>query len=206
MSHDQFSSRAREIERLRARISELVGARTRSLGDRKAWELACNDFHHAFEELSFPGGPAMWAELVAGGSHGVEAAVRFLESDPYFFRSGYMQQETWHRLKRAPLTAKQERRLDLVAVKYLSRPIRREFWDMVRYTRLRGTDALWSELRALVDSGDRSLSARAGWLILARQGSPVKSWVDAELVLARYRQGYVPNYCFNERIRHEQAV
>jgi hypothetical protein len=148
----------------------------------------------------------MWDELVVGGPHGVEAAVQFLESDPYFFRSGYMQRETWHRLKRSPLTAKQERRLDVVAMKYLSRPIRREFWDMVRYTRLRGTDALWSELRVLVVSGDRSLSTRAGWLILARQGSPVKSWIHTELVLARYRQGYVPNYCFNDRIRNQPAA
>jgi hypothetical protein len=201
MPLNQFSNRTREIERLRARISELVLTRDQSSADRRAWELACSEFHRAFEELSFPGGPAMWGELVTGGSQGIEAAVQFLESDPYFFRSGYMQQATWHRLKRAPLTAKQKRRLDLVAMEYLSRPIRREFWDMVRYVRLRGTESLWSELRVLIESEDRSLSTRAGWLLLARQDSPVKSWVDTELILSRYREGYVPNFCFNDRIR-----
>ncbi len=147
----------------------------------------------------------MWSDLVAGGPEGIEAAVQFLESNPYFFRSGYMQQETWHRLKRAPLTAKQARRLDLVAIEYLPRPIRREFWDMVRYVRLRGTEALWSDLHKLITSEDRSLKTRAGWLLLARQGSPIKSWVDTELVLSRYKKGHTPNFCFNDRIRNAQA-
>jgi len=205
MSPEQFSEQTGQIERLRARISELVVTRSRSPIDRKAWERACAEFHEAFHELSFPGGPSMWTDLVAGGPDGIEAAVQFLESNPYFFRSGYMQQETWHRLKRAPLTAKQARRLDLVAIEYLSRPIRREFWDMVRYARLRGTDALWSDLRELLTSEDRSLRTRAGWLLLARQGSPVKAWVHTELVLARYKKGHVLNVCFNDRIRETRT-
>ena len=142
----------------------------------------------------------MWQELIAGGADGFESAIVFLESDPYFFRSGYLQQETWHRLKRAPLHARQERRLDAVALRYLSRPIRREFWSMVRYVTLRGTESLWTELRRLVESPDRSLSTRAGWLLLARHGAPVKSWVDAELARSRYRKGHVPDFCFNDKL------
>ncbi len=203
MSPDHFSRQANQIERLRARISELVVTRSRSASDRKAWELACAAFHQAFCELSFPGGENAWASLVAGGAAGIEAAVVFLESSPYFFRSGYMQQEAWHRLKRAPLTSRQERRLELVAIAHLSRPIRREFWSMVRYVRLRGTSALWADLRLMLNSDDRSLKTRAGWLLLARQDSPVKSWVDTELSRSQYRKGYVPDFCFNDRIRDE---
>lgn len=76
---------------------------------------------------------------------------------------------------------------------------------MVRYVRLRGTSTLWADLRLMVNSDDRSLKTRAGWLLLARQDSPVKSWVDTELSRSQYRKGYVPDFCFNDRIRDEPA-
>ena len=199
---DSIRRSAVEIERLRGRVHELVVFRSRSPADRDAWAAACAQFHKAFEELSFPGGNAQWQGFVEGEAASFEVAVAFVEVDPQFFRSGYMKQYIWNRLKRASLTTDQERRLEDLALQYLSKPIRREFWHMVRYVRIRGSESFWKTISMLAAGSDVSLSTRAQWLMLARKNFPVRNWVGRELLRAKYQAGHVPNFRFAEYERH----
>jgi hypothetical protein len=48
----------------------------------------------------------------------IETAISFLEADPYFFRSGYMKEEMWGRLKKAQLSPKQLSRLEAEAPRH----------------------------------------------------------------------------------------
>jgi hypothetical protein len=207
MKHPSASirSNAVEIERLRARIHELVAFRSRSAADREAWAAACAQFHTAFDDLSFPGGNAAWQGFIEGKAESIELAVAFVEADPHFFRSGYMKQYIWNRLKQVAVTADQEHRLEQVALQYLSKPIRREFWHMVRYARTRGSESFWNRISMLAVENDVSLSTRAQWLLLARKNFPVRNWVGRELLRAKYQAGYVPNFRFAEFGYHVAA-
>jgi hypothetical protein len=71
-------------------------------------------------------------DLKAGNVRGVESAIRFLKSDVYEFRSGYLKEYLWRYLARVSLTERQKERLLAVARKYLERQITREFWQMCR--------------------------------------------------------------------------
>ena len=71
-------------------------------------------------------------DLKAGNVRGIELAIRFLKSDVYEFRSGYLKEYLWRYLSRVSLTERQKERLQAVARKYLERQIGREFWQMCR--------------------------------------------------------------------------
>lgn len=72
-------------------------------------------------------------DLKAGNIQGIESAIRFLKSDVYEFRSGYLKEYLWRYLSRVPLTKRQKERLLAVARKYLERQVTREFWQMCRF-------------------------------------------------------------------------
>src|ERR1044072_2093041 len=71
-------------------------------------------------------------DLKAGNVRGIELAIRFLKSDVYEFRSGYLKEYLWRYLSRVSLTERQKERLQAVARKYLERQIGREFGQMCR--------------------------------------------------------------------------
>jgi len=192
--HDLVKKNSAEIERLRRRIDETCRVRSRSRMDRDAWSQACVDFHGAFGELAFPGGEPMWSSFIAGEHAGIEAAIVFLEADPYFFRSGYLKQQLWHRLKRFPLTGEQSLRVEAVALGYLRKPTLCEFWRMVRYVRRCGSAQLWGVVNSLAADESAPESPKAYWLTLARLNFPIRTWVGDEFSRARYKPGHVPQF------------
>lgn len=185
-----------KLRQLNGRIYETYSARDRSTADRKRWEAACAEFHAAFRKLMFPGGEQCWDRFLNGDSSEIESAVAFLEEDPYFFRSGYMKEYIWSRLKRANLTSKQRRRVEQAALRYLEKRLRREFWSMARYVRQCGSDCFWRSVEELAGSGQCKESLKARWLLLARENRPVKNWVHREWLRAQYKPGYTPSYEF----------
>ena len=185
---------AETIERLRAHIKETAALRERSPLDRSAWHSACEAFHQSFAELAYPGGLRRWEAFLAREAAEFDTAITFLEVDPMYFRSGYLKQIMWNRLKRAGLAPRQERRLEAVALSYLARcRLAPEFWYMVRYVRFRGSQAFWEALGKLSSADDGLQSSRAGWLLRAKQNLPVKNWVGRELLRARCEPGYEPD-------------
>lgn len=110
---------AAEVTRLHRRIHETVTKRHISEEKREEWKRACEAFHHRYDELAFPGGyHGALDRLVAGDEQAMEAAICFLEVRPYFFRSGYMFKEILRKAKRAPLSAEQSARLQVVVDKF----------------------------------------------------------------------------------------
>src|SRR5690242_18056203 len=106
---------AAEIVRLHARVHETARRRGDGAQARGDWDTACAEFHARYRHLAFPGGyDGALERIVAGDATSVEAAMCFLELRPYFFRSGYMYKELLRKIKRAPLSPDQERRLRLV--------------------------------------------------------------------------------------------
>ncbi|MGI9301689.1 MAG: hypothetical protein ACR2RB_03140 [Gammaproteobacteria bacterium] len=193
------SANAAELRRLNERIDETLSFRDRSAKDRAKWSRACAEFHARFSELSFPGGGERWNAFLEGDSSEVETAVVFLEADPEFFRSGYIKEEIWKQLKRTQLSSKQLHRLQAVAIAYLRRCIRRQFWYMVRWARQHAAESFWHEVSELARPENGSVGFKAHWLLLARRNLPVQNWVSEEYRRAKYNPDYTANYWFSDR-------
>ena len=187
------------IRELYARIGETYANRDLSPPDREAWSRACAEFHTRYELLSYPGGTERREALMARDSAELETAISFLEEDPFHFRSGYMKEAIWNKLKSSQLAAKQLRRLEAAAKGHLYRQIRRDFWYMVRFVRLRGSQEFWSDVNTLASQDSGSPGLKAWWMLLARANYPVQYWINSELLRARYKKDYVANLAFGWR-------
>lgn len=185
-----------EIDRLQRRVDETAGLCDRSEADRQAWTDACLHFHRRFDQLAFPGGAAQWSAFLAGKSRGIDAAIAFLDVDPWFLRSGYAKEIIWHRLKRFPLDGARAALLESIALAWLRCRVRREFWAMARYLRAQASAPFWDTVNALAMPQYGNTGLRAHWLRLARTGAPVRHWVNAELLRRRDEPGYVPDLWF----------
>lgn len=194
---------AEELRRLYARIGETLPHRSSSGAGRATWEAACREFHERFDDLFFPGGESAWTGFVRGESAFVENALAFLEADPWSFRSGYCKQVVWRRLKRLPLNTEDHLRLEQVALSYLPKRVRWEFWHMAKYMRIRGSTDFWGTVERHATSSARTPSAiKAGWLLLARVNAPVRRCIWRELLRAKYEPGHTPTLDFWSA-RHE---
>jgi hypothetical protein len=108
-----------EICRLSARITATFSTRSQSQEDRNAWEAACAEFHQRYDQLAFPGGYVGALDRILAGDHQtIQAALCFVESRPYFFRSGYMFKDLFRKLKRAPMNVVNAKRLEMVLTTY----------------------------------------------------------------------------------------
>ena len=189
-----IQANAEAVDRLWRQVHETAAIRHRSSAHREAWRKASEDFHRSYAELAFPGGEQRWLAFLARDSSELGTAISFLKADPRFFRSGYLKQIIWDRLKRASLSVQQERQIEAVAVEYLHRRVQREFWHMSRYLRMRGSPGFWQGTEALASANTGPASVRAQWLMLAKENQPVRMWIGYELRRARYEPGYSP--CF----------
>jgi hypothetical protein len=93
-----------------------------------------------------------------------EALVRFLEKDPFCFRSGYMKERYWRLLKRLSLTETQKKRLRKVAIAYLDKPMSREFWQMCRFVWTIADEPFRHDINRLTKSKDTGVQQRAAFL------------------------------------------
>ena len=115
----QLAVNAQEITRLHARIHETVRFRSHSPEQKSEWERACEEFHSRYDQLAFPGGyDTAFDRILARDEEAIETALCFLESRPYFFRSGYMWKEISRKLKHADLTNQQSARFETTMDKY----------------------------------------------------------------------------------------
>jgi len=172
---EEIRRNAQVIDSLRWKIDETLPFRSRSVKDRSAWEDACKAFHCYYEDHFYPGGARRWALLKAGDSSEIDTAIAFLCVDPWFFRSGYMKEEIWRVLKRAPLSSKQQRTLEAIAEEYLDKALRREFWTMARYVRIHGSEGFWSRIQtAAMSQAQTFRRTKAEWLLLRYMNKAVR--------------------------------
>ena len=117
-----FTVKVAELNHLHKLVHELgdLHWRTGKTEDVKRWEKAVRDW----KEFSGFGWPAskfyffenqtFLAALAAGDADAKESAIKFLEFDPYYYRSGYIKSKLLVRLKHIKLTASEIKRLQKV--------------------------------------------------------------------------------------------
>lgn len=187
---------AARLQALYSRMQETARLRADSLSARAEWGAACAEFHAQFGGLFFPGGEAGWSAFLTNDGEGIELAVLFLEVDQYTFRSGYHKQIVWDRLKKINLTPDEHQRLEVVALAYLHKRVRREFWHMISFMRQRASSSFWQRVAILEADGDHAIARKARWVLLARNNVPVRGWIGNELLRAKYQPGYIPQLDF----------
>jgi hypothetical protein len=186
-----------ELDRLNQAIRDTYARRGLSRHEHEEWSKACAKFHAEYANLSYPGGDERLEAFLRGDAAEIETAILFLDVDPYFFRSGYLKQIIWDRLKGFELSTSQRTQLELVAIAYLQKRIRLEFWHMARYVRRHGSDEFWQKVTDLSASSIPSIRLKANWVLLANENWPVRRWINREIFRARHREGYIPNLDFH---------
>jgi hypothetical protein len=81
-----------------------------------------------------------------------EDVLNFLEDDPKTFGSGYVKEDMWRYIRRYPLDETHIARLENAALKYLKRPMSREFRDMCRAMTWIATPDFWSRVAEKIQS------------------------------------------------------
>ena len=160
-----FEHNAQTLRELKEAIDIAVVDRDLNEEHHQKWAVAYERFHLSFDRLAFPGGLGKELDsLRAGDGEAIEMAVRFLEADPLFFRSGYIKAELLRILHRVQLSDNQQDRLRAVILDRIRSGARREFRQYCRLAR----SLVNSEFRALVEkemaSSDLSVSRRAKWV------------------------------------------
>lgn len=106
--------------KLRALHDEMIVAwREQPHGPRH--HAAATAFHTNYDAFAFPGGLDAGLEALRNQDPvAIENAIRFLEADPLFDRSGYIKEKLIGRLKQAPVSTQQLQRLRIVVLRSLA--------------------------------------------------------------------------------------
>jgi hypothetical protein len=176
-----FKSNAAEFTRLHQRLMETVRHRNESKERFVAWQEASAVLLASYDRLSFPGGLAReLALLKVGNSEAIELAVRYLEADPWHFRTGYNKEDIIRQLRKHPLTEDQCARLRMVILNRVhGRPVR----EMRSYARLASnvsSPEFEAELMNIATNSSDSSARHANWVLeslkrLRKADSPAKT-------------------------------
>ena len=116
-----FATKVSELNRLHKSLHELSDLRwrTQKAEDIERWEKTVKDWKefsgfgedtkfYFFENQTF------LTALSSGENDAKESAIKFLEFDPYYYRSGYIKSKLLVRLKNIKLSASEVKRLQKV--------------------------------------------------------------------------------------------
>lgn len=99
--------------------------------------------------------------------------VEFLEEDPYSFGTGYAKEKIWKYIWRYDLSDKQQKSLERAALKYLGRPMSREFRPMSKCMCRIGTQSFWNKVRHQLKSNSPMTRLNAACLHPYSEGMAV---------------------------------
>lgn len=166
MDHSVFETNAQTLRALKDEIDITFVDRDRDETHYRRWSDACQRFHSSFDRLAFPGGLDQELSLLKSGDlQAVEMAVRYLEADPWFFRSGYIKEELLKGIKRVTLTEDQCERLRAVILERINKGSGREFRRYCRLAKTLMTTAFSRQVREAMMSPDANISRRASWVM-----------------------------------------
>lgn len=155
---NRFQRRAAQIRALKERIHRTFARDPHG----PEHDAACDELHRRYDGLAFPGGLERGLALLRDADRDViETWVRFLESDPRFFRSGYTKEKALRRLKHVALTRSQVRRLAQLVVRSVDGGGRREFHAYARLSGVLHAPSIPGAMRMRVDSVDPEVRRRA---------------------------------------------
>lgn len=172
VGHSVFEKNAQTLRELKSEIEVTFVDRQLDERHHRLWAEACQRFHQSFDRLAFPGGLEQELSLLKSGeTQAVEMAVRYLEADPWFFRSGYIKEELLKRLRRVTLTDDQRERLRAVILARINKGSGREFRDYCGLAKHLMNDAFAAEVRQAMMSQDANISRRASWVMSSLESS-----------------------------------
>ena len=163
-----FTAKVSELNRLHKSLHELSDLRwrTQKAEDIARWENAVRAWKaysgfgedtkfYFFESRDF------LSALASGDADAKESAIRFLEFDPYYYRSGYIKSKLLVRLKNIKLSASEVKRLQKVICNAIVSPQPKcEFKYYARLLKNVGTPEFRQKLQALPVPGLPYLKAR----------------------------------------------
>lgn len=118
MPRSGIGERAGDLVRLRQELERTYAAGDGSEKADRAWALAAERFGEATKAFYAPF-TGLGGAIRAGERDAIDSAVRFLEADPWCFRSGYLKAELMSALANAPLRDDDKRRLHGVVMNRL---------------------------------------------------------------------------------------
>ena len=149
LSRGQIERAERDMNALTARINETVKHRQKNRAGWDGWKAATHAFHTYEHPLFELWRPETLNAIRAGGRNEIEAALAFLEADPYFFGSGYLKEKVLHALKRAPWNRSDETQLKIIILRALEGRYKREFAFYARLIPRLRTSQFEAALRAV---------------------------------------------------------
>jgi hypothetical protein len=135
------------------RLYKTVARRDEGTDERNAWTGAARAARIAVEALYSPDLDDLVAGIGSGDQQSIEAAIVFLEVDPWVFRSGYTKDTLLRRLSRAPLGPDQQERVRQALLAALVRGPRREFPAMLRLAHHVRSPSFAADVRAVSTAG-----------------------------------------------------
>ncbi|MBL8827763.1 MAG: hypothetical protein JNM18_12360 [Planctomycetaceae bacterium] len=155
---DTILHNAELLRGLNARIDAEFGVERM----KSARQQASAMFWREHDRLSFPGGLENGLRrLSAGETAVVEIALQFLEVEPRFYRSGYIQQVLLQRLKHVTLSKEQHARLAALIVRSLEHGMARAFRGYARLAAKIHPPKLIAAVLASAKSPDAEVVRRA---------------------------------------------
>lgn len=157
---NQIKQNAQKLVHKHALIHETLKNRA---SNPKPWEDACNDFHASYNELAFPGGLEKAIGLLKNQDAAtISVAIIYLQTDPYFHRSGYIKQRIIRLIKKATLSQEQIEQLQEVVLDAIQHNGRREFDEYYRLARKIQNAEFVKRIETIVASAqDMRVMARA---------------------------------------------
>lgn len=161
-----FETNAAELQRLHDRIHETFRERSQSAKHWAAWEEAAKAFHLAYDRLAFPGGLTKEFELLkASDSTAIEMAVRFLEADPWYFRSGYHKADILRQLRKHALSDDQCARLREVILRKVRACYARETREYARFAPKVTNAEFEAKVLEIARNSNRFTARHAQWIV-----------------------------------------
>ena len=165
----KFPAKVAELNRLYKLVNDLSDLRWESgkAEDIARWEKAVDDWKE-FSGFGYPGSKFylfenvdFLAELSAGDAEARKTAVKFLEFDPYYYRSGYIKSKLLVRLKNIRLSDSEAERLrQVVCNAIVSRQPKSEFKYYARLLKNIGTPEFYQRLQNLSVPENSYIKAR----------------------------------------------
>ena len=172
-----YAARARQVQEAQRWNRLASQLRFRPPADAHVWDVhraTAGRFYEAVE-AAYP--PGFWDDfqcLTRGEAKGMESAVRFLEADPYFFRSGYIKSRLIRCIKRPMLTPEYARRLQQVVLAVVEKRDDRDFRAFCRLAHKVGAPALREQLTQRLTNDDPNVRRRARWVLEALEQNQPK--------------------------------
>ncbi|MGA9980546.1 MAG: hypothetical protein WBQ08_18140 [Candidatus Sulfotelmatobacter sp.] len=161
-----FEANAAELEKLRERVDDMFRERSKSPEHTAAWQEAARAFSTEYDKLAFPGGLSREFELLrAGDATAIEMAIRFLDANPRFFRSGYYKVDILKLLRKHPLSDEQcDRMRKVILERVRDRPVR-EMRAYARFAPKVSTPQFEAEMANISENANCHAARHAQWVI-----------------------------------------